>query len=87
MTIPYGATERDLTRLVCQRVMESVKSVLQLTDDNGQAYLVALAAVNTAVGMWSATFAARNGVEIRDPAAALEALAAVMREVDGSAQP
>lgn len=82
--IAYGTLERDLVRLVNERVTAAVMSVLQLTETTGQAYLVTLTAANIAAGLWSGAFSAHHDqAESLDLPEALEALAQVMRESDG----
>ena len=79
--IPYGHIERDLCALAQKRVSDAIMSVLQLHETTGQAYLITLAAANSAIAMWAGTMAAHNGLtEPVDMPSALEALAAVMRE-------
>lgn len=83
--IPYGDLERDLCRLVGDRVREAILSVLQITETTGQAYLVTVTAATQAAGMWAGALSVHH--DMAEPVSlpeALEALAMKFRDEDGS---
>lgn len=87
--IPFEQIDKDLHALVRDRVAEAILSVLQLADGPAQAYLIATAAGNTAVGLWAGAMAAHHGKELDGLTQAdmLEAFAAVMRETLAEPRP
>lgn len=80
--IPYTQQTRDLSRLVQQRVMGSVHSVLQLSDEIDEQFLITLAAVSATAGMWVGVHDLRVGADERtDLPTALRILAALFDDV------
>lgn len=54
--IPYGPIERDLSRLAADRVQVALHSVLQLTDDPGQRYMITMMVHGEVLGALTAAF-------------------------------
>jgi hypothetical protein len=74
--IPYGPIDRDLHELVIDRVSTAIRSVIQLADNPGAAFLVAIAAHQAALANLAGTYSVHYGQELGtfDP---LEVAAAV----------
>lgn len=63
---PYGAVERDLARLVNERVSEAIFSVVQISPSKEASMQIAIAAMTTAMGAAAGAFRAVHP-EFADP--------------------
>jgi len=60
--LAYEQVDRDLTSLVGNRVSEAIKSVVQLADTPGQAYIITQFAASVALADAAGAFAAWQGM-------------------------